>query len=450
MTCRQFKVSNKYYKDLTSSEKKVLKILEEVVRDADVIYRQQIKDGFYASGVTKIEVEKAGKNNPAVVSPFTYVDKKDGKLIAVAYYRLYAKYLEPISKKIRKAADISENQSFKRYLLARSKSLLDGSFKEADITWLKVKNSKIDFSIAPFERYLDKTLFIKRVFQAHAGIVDSERTAQAEKYKEALYSSAKLTTSTSHSTDIPKRGVNVLVEQTPVIAGYAADVLFTGEHFPCDLDLALEHGSKIIFYSSQLKLKFDKLYYPIFKKIFEKRFASKYSKALLLEASGWCILLYELGKQLHTFKGARERLQERYGAIDEANAFASGIEHSKHLVVKGMISQELLEAIIIIHILWMFADWLYYLQNKNKESHIIGNATLLNYYLSTGALRQSEGISWPNFSKIFFCIEYMANKLSFLLQKGSYKETGEFIDQYADLRKFSKFSDSLIDIDPRV
>lgn len=450
MTYRKFKIGSKYYKNLTSSERKMLKILEEVVKDTDEIYKKQLKDGFYVTGVSKKEVEIAGKKDPELLFPFTYVDREDGKLAAIPYHQLYVQYLEPISKKIEKAAKFSENKLFKQYLLARAKSLLDGSYKKADIAWLNVKNYSIDFSIAPFERYLDRSLFIKRAFQAHVGIVDHKYTKLAEKYKNALYSSAKLTDSIYHSTDIPKKGVNVLVEMTPAVSGYAADVLFSGEHFPCDLELALKYGSRILIYASQLNLKFEKLYYPIFKIIFEKRFASKYSKDLLIEAAEWSIFLYELGKQLHNFEGARERLQELYGPIDEANAFASGIEHSKHLVVKGLISQDLLEAIIIIHILWMFADWIYYLNNQHKESHVFGNSILLNSYLANGALKESEGISWPNFSKIFFTIESLATSLVSLLQRGTYKEAESFIKKNVGLESFEKFSKNLTHINPRV
>ena len=450
MTYRHFKIEKKYYLDLSASDKKVLKILEEVVKDVDVVYQKQLKDGFYPKNVGKNELEKASRKNPEIFSPFTYVSNLDNQFIPIPYHELYAKYLIPITKKIRIAAKICENRSFQKYLLARAKSLLDGSYREADIAWLSVKNSKIDFSIGPFERYLDKTFLIKRVFQAHVGIINQRLTKLAEQFKETLYSSAKISDSKYHSTNIPRKGVNVLIEPTPAISGYAADVLFGGEHFPCDLYLALEHGSKSIFYQSQLKYKFDKLYYPIFKNIFEKRFASKYSKELLLEAAGWTNLLYELGKQLHKFEGGRERLKELYGPIDEANGFASGIEHSKHLVVKGIISQEQLEAIMISHILWMFADWVFYLKNLHKESHVIGNSILLNSYLLSGALKVSKGISWPNFSRIFFEIEALSYQLVNLLQKGTYKEAKEFVQKNADLKSFEVLGKSLRSIDVNI
>lgn len=440
MNYRKFKIDKKLSSNLSAEDKKILAILEQVVKDTAVVYEIQKKEGFYPKGITKKQLEKAIKDNPEIGSPFTYIYKNNGRLEPAPYHLKYAPYLIPISKTIKRAAAICTSRSFKAYLNSRAKSLIDGSFREADVAWLNIKNSTIDFSIGPFERYLDKTLFIKRVFQAHVGVVDQQISQQAKQMEEVLYSSAKLSTVKYHSTNIPQKGVRVIWEQTPATAGYMAEAVFSGEHFPSDLDLMEQYGSKILVYQSQFKLKFDRLYYPIFKMIFEKRFAAKYPKELLFKAVGWNILLYELGRQLHKFNGARERLQELYGPIDEANGFTSGIEHSKHLLVKGLLSQDDLEAIIIIHIVWMFADWLVYQHNKVKESHVIGNSILFNTYLSTGALREKEGISWPNFPKIFFEIEAMANQLVHLLQEGTYQEAVKFIRRNADLKSFARLA----------
>lgn len=450
MIYRKYKVDKKYYAQLSSEELKVLKILEEVVKDMAKIYELQLKMGFYPKGVTKQELEKENEINPDILSPYTFVTKQSGMLEAIPYYIHFAKYLKPIAKKIEKAAHLSTNKSFKTYLEARAKSLLDGSYVNTFGLLFDVKKSNIDFTVAPVEKHLDKLFFIKKVFQAHVGILDQYYTKLAESYKETLYSSAKISFSKYHSTDVPRKGVSIAVEVTPAISGYPADVLSSGQHFPTDLDLALKYGTKTIIYTSQIALKFEKLYYPIFKTIFEKRFASKYSKELLLDATGWCIILYELGKQLHNFRGARERLQELYPPVDEANGFAAGIEHSKHLVVKGLLSQEQLEAIMIIHIVWMLADWLLYRKNPAKASHMIGNSILLNSYLSHGAIKISEGISWPNFSRIFFEIEAMTYKLTYLLQKGSYKEAEKFIKKNANLKSFEELSKTLSNINTRV
>lgn len=447
---RTYKLNRNIYSELTKEDKAILKILEEVVRDCSKIYQLQLKEGFYPNKITKEKLEKENAKNSDILSPFSFIEEKNGELVAVPYHIHYQKYLQPISNKIEKAAEFCKNESFKLYLKARAKCLMDGTYSEAFGQWINVKNSNIDFYIAPIETHLDKVLSIKKAYQAHIGIIDKNATKQAEKFKEALYSSAKISFSKVHSTDIPKKGVKVFVEETPAISGYPADILSSGQQFPRNLDIALSYGSIIIIYSSQIRLKFEKLYFPIFKTIFEGRFASKYSKELLLEAANWTILLYELGKQLHKFEGVRERLQELYSPLDEANGFASGIEHSKHLVVKGLLSQDQLEAIMIIHIVWMIADWSLYKENIAKQSHMIGYSILLNSYLSHGALRESEGISWPNFSRIFFEIETIAYKLTYLLQKGSYKEAERFIKKNANLKIFERLSKTLSNINTQV
>lgn len=450
MIYRKFTLSRDINNQLSGEDKQVLKILQGVVRGVSEIYKFQKKEGFYPRGITKKQLEEASKQDSQIISPFTYVVKTNGKLAAIPYYERYAQYLKPLAKKIDQAANLCRNKSFKDYLKARARSLLDGSYREADIAWLNVKNCKIDFSIGPFERYLDKILFIKRVFQAHVGVIDQSKTNLAANIKEVLYSSAKLSPNKYHSTQIPQKGVNVLWEQTPATAGYMSEVVFSGEHFPCDLDLMEQYGSRILIYQSQFMLKFDKLYFPIFKAIFEKRFASKYPKELLFKAAGLNVLTYELGKQLHKFTGARERLQEIYGIIDEANGFASGIDHCKHLLVKGLTSQDELEAIMIIHILWMFADWLFYTKNKAKESHVIGNSILLNAYLLGGALKVNGGIYWPNFTKIFFEVETTANQLVHILQEGSYKDAQRFIKKHANLKNFEKLGRNLRHLNPNL
>lgn len=450
MIIRRFKLDQSLINSLSDQNQKILKILMSCVEATAKVYQIQRNEGFYPKDATKKQIKQAGKKDPDILSPFTFIQIDGNSLRAIPYHVKFKDLLLPISEKIGIAAKLCTDKAFKKYLELRAKSLLDGSYKDADIAWLNVLDFPIDFSIGPFERYLDKILFLKRSFQAHVGLIDQEKTEIAQKIKETLYSSAKLSSSEQHSTQIPQKGVNVFVERTPVTSGYMADVVFSGEHFPCDLEVMEEYGSRILVYSSQLKLKFEKLYYPIFQAIFEKRFASKYSKELLLKATGWNVLLYELGRQLHKFSGARERLQELYGPIDEANKFASGIQHSKHLLVKGLLTQDELEAIIIIHIVWMFADWLIYKYNKGVENYVIADSMGLNMYLANGALKEQDGVSWPNFSKIFFEIEALADKLVWILHKGSYQEADKFIKDYAQLNNFDRIAKRLSKIHPAI
>lgn len=450
MYYHKFSLNKQIAQDLSKEEKGLLTILEGVVKDASLVYQLQMEKGFYPKNATIQQLEKAAEKDKSISSPYTDVEAEEGKFKAVNYHESFAKYFEPIAKKIEKAAGICTNKSLKTSLLAQARSLLDGSYEEAYNQWLNVKNSKVDFYIGFLERHLDKVFFIKKTLQAHVGIVDKKYTKLMEDNKETLYSSAKISFSKYHSTEIPKRGVSVFVEHITAIAGYPAYVLASGQYFPSDFDMALKYGSKTIIYYTLVKYKFDKWYYPIFRTIFEKTFASKYSKELLFEAAIWCVFLYELGKQLHRYSGSRKRLKDVFGPLDEANGFVSGIEHSKHLVVKGLLSQDVLEAIMITHIIWMQADWVLFKNNIAKHDHIIGNSILFNSYLSHGALREQAGISWPNFSRIFFEIEALSYKLVYLLQEGTYMEAREFIEKNGDLNVLEKFSANLKKINTKI
>lgn len=443
---RIFKLDKNIYNGLSEEDKRIIKILGEVVKDLAAVYELQLKEGFYPKESSKEELEKAYKKDSLILSPYTYITRISGTLEAMPYHEKYVEYLKPIAHKIEKAANLCSNPSFKKYLRARAKSLLDGSYREADITWFNVRRSDIDFSIGPFERYLDSLMFTKRAFQAHVGIINKNKTFDVIPIKEALYTSAKLSPEKYHSTNIPRKRVDLIIEDTPQTSGFASDVLFSGEHFPTELDLMQRIGSRIIIYRSQLELKFERLHYPIFKKVFEKKFVAKYSKQLLLDATLWYILLYELVRQLHKFEGARERLKELYGIIDEANGFASGIQHSKSLFTKGLISQDILEAIIIIHIIWMFADFLAYVEGKGIRTYVLGNAIALNYHLSQGSLKVLNGIYWPNFAKVFFEIETLADTFVHYLRDGNYAECSEYIKKNAGLDNIERLSKNLHDL----
>lgn len=443
MIYRKFKTDPKIIQALSTEDREIIRILAKVVKRLIPLYEYQVKSGFYPKNINKSDLEKAANKNPSLVSPFTYVEKKNNKLVSVPYHIKHKEQLTVIASEIKKAAALSKNLTFKRYLQSRAKSLLDGSYKEADIAWLKVKNSSIDFNIGPVERYIDTILFTKRAYQAHVGITDFVLTTLARETEYILYATANSGYDTRHTSYITKKGVEVVVEHTPETSGLVADILFGGEHFPADLTIMQEYGSKIILYLEQIKYKFTKLHYPIFKAIFEKRFASKYTQQLLLEASTLNTLVYELGRQLHKYAGARTRLKELYRVIDEANSYAAGIQHSKYLVLKGVVSQDQLEAMIITHIVWIFSNWKLYQQNMAVESYARANAIGLNMYLESGALREKNGISWPNFSRMFFVIEQLAKELGYLLEKGSYEEAEQFIKKQGSLDNLERMAKKL-------
>lgn len=443
-----FKVPTKILNILSSDEKKIIPILIEACKKVDKIYLLQKNDKFlganlYPSDVSKEKLEAAAKGDSRIFESCTIVQKeKDGSLVAIDYHIKYAKALKEISALIKKAAGLSNNSSFRSYLQTLSESLLDGTYEKASIAWLNVKNSNLDFTIGPFEREMDKLFAFKKAYQAHLGIINKPRTKQAQKIKEILFINPG---PRSHHTS--NDNVQVQVQDVIIFAGLTGDSIYSRQHLPADYETREKYGSKIIGYITTMDLKFDRLILPIYNAAFEKQFRERYSPELLRKGNYMHALFYGLARQLHKYPGAEERLKELFPIFDQANNLVSGIQHSKHLILKGAMSQKDLEATMISQMCWMFSEWL----NRGikvREATLKGDALALRFLLETGAIQEKDGISWPNFAKMFFEIENLASIFSRFLEEASYSEAKEFLDKHLTLETFEVFDKRLSKIKP--
>ena len=446
---KEFKIEPQFLKILTAGEKKIVPLLIEASKKIDKIFRLQENDeyrgaNFYPHDATREEIEKAAAENPKIFSPFTIVKRENGKLTAVDYHKEYSEFLEPTVAILKNAAKITKNRSFKNYLLALAAALVSGKYQQADIAWLAVKNTNIDIIIGPHERYLDKLFFIKRAYQANVSLIDKEKTESARYIRDTLY---KTTGDRPHRITPPSI-VDVQIRRSFILAGFIGKALFSVQHLPSDSETIEKYGSKIIGCLSVIDQKFDKVIYPIFNALFEKKFKASYSKELLKKGNFYYALLTALAQQLHRYQNSRTRLRELFPVIDEANSAASGIFHSKHLLLKGVIDQKELESIMICQICWIFSEWIAYKKNNIREDYLRGDTLVLNFLLREGALQEKEGISWPNFAKIFFEMENLAVIFVRFLEEGTYLEVHEFLSHYLSFDALRDFDHRLTKIKP--
>jgi len=447
---RNFRVSRNLFEKLTSDEKKALPLLTKAVQKIGQVYQLQENDSYkganlYPYDAAKEEIEKAAEENPRILSPFTVVRRDNSrKLTAVDYHVEYANLLKDISKLIRESAKIIKNKSFKNYLESLTSSLVYGSYQQTDIAWLEIRNSNIDVIIGPHERYLDKLFFIKRVYQGNVGIIDQQETKNAKFIRDILYT----TTGSRPHRVIPPAIVDIQVQQCLLFAGFLSRAVFTNQHLPSDSETTERYGSRILGYLSAIDLKFEKLIYPTFNSVFEKNFKASYSKDLLKKGNYFYALLIALAQQLHRYHNSRTRLRELFPVIDEANSVASGISHAKHLVLKGVMDQKELESMMIVAICWIFSEWVNFKKTNVREDYFRGDALTFNFLRNHGALQEKEGISWPNFAKMFFEMENLAVIFTRFLEEGTYLEVQEFLSKYLSFEPFKPFDRRLSKIKP--
>jgi hypothetical protein len=447
---KTFKPDSKILKTLTQNERKLLPILIEAAKKIDKVFLLQENNNykganFYPHDATKQEIEEAAQENPRILSPFTVVKRNtSGKLIAIDYYTEFAKLLAPIAKLFAKASEISENKSLKNYLKVMAKVLVNGDCQKADIAWLAVKNSNLDISIGCHERYLDKLFFIKRAYQANVGIIDKAKSEKAKVIRDILYNTIGQKPQRFMSPSI----VDIRTQHCLVFVGFLGRALFTRQYLPSDSETIEGYGSRITGYLSSIDYKFEKLIYPIFNALFEKKFKVSYPKELLKTGNYFYVLLSAIAQQLHRYKNSRIRLKELFPIFDEANCVVSGIQHAKHLILKGVINQKELEAIMIAQICWTFSEWILSKKSNVREDYLKGDALTFNFLVREGALQEKEGISWPNFAKMFFEIENLATIFTRFLEEGSYLEAQEFLSRYLSFEPFKSFDQRLSKIKP--
>lgn len=449
-TVKSFKVDRNVLNILTTNEKKIFPILVKAAKKTEAIYNLQENHqykgaNFYPHGATKEEIEEAAREDSRVLSPFTIVKRdKSGSLVALDYHQVYVRELGHVSKLLAQAAAICENKSFKKYLEILAEALAKGSYQQADIAWLAIKGSNLDVVIGPHERYLDKLFFVKRAYQSSVAVIDHQKSQQARFIRDILYT----TTGDRPHRITPPSIVDIQLQYCLIFTGFLASALFSRQHLPSDSETTARYGSRILAYLSAIDYKFDKLIYPIFEAVFEKSFKTGYSKELLKRGNYYYILLAAIAQQLHRYHNSRARLQELFPVIDEANSVASGISHAKHLVLKGAIDQKDLEAVMITQICWMFSEWILYKKSKIREDYLKGDALTFNFLMRVGALQEKQGISWPNFAKIFFEMENLAVIFTRFLEEGEYIDAQEFLSKYLTFESFKTFDRRLSKIKP--
>lgn len=434
--------------DLSSKEKKVLNLLVEAAKGISPIYQEQenpkyLGANFYPHDISKEEILDVARANPEILSAYTMVEKaQNGKLKAVPYHIKFSKQLKKVAHLLEEAAKFTDSDEFSHRLHYQAHALLDGNYEISDVYWVTMKPYKIDIAIGPIDRLDDRLFFKKASYEAWVGIIDEEKTKKAKAIQHALYDVRRKTFTPSQKADFLDK-TKLRVDKTLIFSGLFARGMFTSNSLPVDPILMERYGIEITFFDTSLDVKFNDQHFPIFEKIFERDFQKEYPKDVLREGSFRNVLLHEIGHSLLRFKDSEERLKELFPIIDELSATIYGIKSCGSLVLKGIMTETELEAIMIMFVCRAFTWWIDSKSHPSVEAFAIGHALALNHFVENGALRESNGISWPNFAKMFLAIEELSDTLERLISTGNYQQARDFIEKYGSFVIYSRFTERL-------
>ena len=411
------------------------------------------KDQFnqWLTGLPESEQKKA--------TGFFYTIRKDnnGNLMTVSYNQEYKDLLEPASKLLKEAAELTDNASLKSFLTKRANAFLSNDYYDSDIAWMDL-DSPIEPTIGPYEVYLDDIFNYKAAFEAFITLRNDKETNKLVKFSSYLqeiennlpidpkYRNPKLGESS------PIRVVDLIVTGGESRAG----VQTAAFNLPNDEKVTAEKGSKRVMLKNMQEAKFNKALIPISKAVVDK----DQQKYIFFEPFFTHILAHELmhglGPHTITVDGksttVRQAMKDLSSALEEAKADISGLFLLQYLIDKGELEQSFEKKMYATYLAGTFRS----IRFGIKEAHGKGMALQFNYLLDEQAFTYDEKTEkfGVDFDKIKDGMKKLASEIMTIQAEGSYDKAKTMLDKYAVMnphmqKVLDKLTDIPVDIEPR-
>ncbi len=418
---------------LSKNENEVLKLLIEAGRLIVPIYLKQEREAQVK--IDRLKLEEAAKNDPAILSPYTVIEKADKKLIAIPYHVKYARLLKPIAEKLEEAALKTENKQFGKALKIQAKALLDGTYEQAIAIWFKTKPYILDISIGPLD-YFNRVSPGKAVYQAWVGILDKEGTNRLNDYKSVVFNASRKALVPNERIENFAHVKAKTIDEV-LLSGFMAKSRFVGLNLPMDINLVKKYGSEVIIFNQANDLRIKEKIMPTFNRIFSSGFKGGFTKEDLRRGSLRYVALHEIAHSYLYYKNSFKNLQCLFPVIYELTATLLGMRIAGSLLLKERITNKQLESMIVAFVCRSFDLLEKSKQDKSMMSYALGGAIFINFMLESGAIKQQDKLAIPNFTKIFFSLNELSYIMERLLSSGTKLDAEAFIKKYGQLTRIS-------------
>jgi hypothetical protein len=424
--------------------------------------------GFY-NGMAKSDLAAYLKQNPsardAVYSPYTIAQSRSAAetsdfstMAFVSYHAVFAKFLGPMEKDLREAADLSDDPAFANFLRLRADALLTDDYYASDIAWLDLQNPKFDMVFAPYEVYTDSLLGVKTTYGASIMIrndLESQKLALYQKFVPDLQESLPLP-----AVDLPsKRGRQSPMEvvDSPFRAG---DLLHgyqaVADNLPNDPRIHEEKGSKKMFWKNFMDARVNYIILPLAQR------TVRADQAAMASADGYLAdtIMHEIAHGLgpafaRTAQGKqdiREAIGASYSALEESKADVVGEFCYAWLIDHGAIPKEKQKETYASYVAGIFRT----VRFGVAEAHGAGEIMQFNYLAEQGAIRRDDatGLYVIEFERMPAAMASLAKELLEQEATGDRARTEAWFKKYgampAELAELlAKTADVPVDIDPQ-
>lgn len=386
---------------------------------------------LYPQDMTKAEYDKLANKDKE--SLYTVIRRKEDKSLEVIPYSVeYKEKLTKAAELLKKAAELAENPSLKKYLTLRAEAFLTDQYKASDIAWMDLKDNGLDVIIGPIENYEDKVNGVKAAFEAYILVKDKDWSKKLARYATLLPKLQKgIPVDEKYKKETP--GSNSQLAAFDVVY-YAGDCNAGSKtiavNLPNDPGIQLEKGTRRSQLKNTMKVKFDNIVVPISNVLIAEGQRSNIS----FEAFFQNVMFHEVAHGLgikNTIDGkgtVGKALGNTASAIEEGKADILGL----YMVTELRKMKELTEGTLNNNYVTFLASIFRSVRFGTASSHGKANMVCFNFFQKMGAFTRGEdGTYQVDFEKFPEAVKALTNKLLTLQGNGDYKATKQFLDEMA-------------------
>ncbi len=391
---------------------------------------------YYPVDMTEEEFNNLKDTNKT--SWYTLIRRdKDKKLKVVWYHQAYKEQIEKAAKLLQQAAELADDEGFKKYLNLRAEALLTDNYLKSDLAWMDMKTNTLDFVVGPIENYEDALYGYKAAHSAQILVKDKEWSKKLNKYASLLPEMQKMLPCDKKYKQEPANA-NADLNAYDVIY-YAGDANAGSKNIainlPNDPRVHAKKGSRKLQLKNVMKAKFDNMVVPISNILIDKNqrknisFKAFFENTMFHEVAHGLGIKYVVGSN-EKIK-VRDALKENYSKLEEGKADILGLFLITKLHEQGEFSDEDLMDNYVTFMASIFRS----IRFGAASSHGIANMIRFNFFLEKGAFTKNPetGTYKVNFERM----KQASNELAGLILKiqgdGDYDAAKKLVEEKGNI-----------------
>jgi hypothetical protein len=418
--------------------------------------------GYYPEDLTRDDfeawIEAHPEDREAMTSLFTIVRRygpNGEELRAVPYSTAYAVQIDIAREALIAAAEVTDNESLRRFLRLRAEAFLTNDYYESDMAWMDL-DSAIEVVIGPYETYEDQLFGYKAAFETFVCVSQPEDSARLQIFKSEL-------PFLERSLPIPDEYKNFnrgsespirVVDEIFTAGDTRAGIQTIAFNLPNDERVREAKGSKKVLLKNVMRAKYDAVLMPIAGRVLPAEGADAVTFEAFFQFTLHHELSHGIGPGQISIDGrdteVRLELKDLYSAFEEAKADVLGVFDIYRLVEKGVMDPVILDSLP-----WSYtADMFRATRFGVAEAHGLGTVMQANYLLENGAIEITDDGRFQPVPEVFDdAFRGLAHELLMIQALGDYDAGVDFVGRYGTVHPamaaaIESLTDLPVDIDP--